>query len=34
MIPVISKREAQILRLIAHEFTTKEIAANLFVKPN
>lgn len=31
--PIISKREQQVLKLIANEYTSKEIADRLFVSP-
>lgn len=31
---MISKREIEVLRLIANEYTTKEIATQLFVSPH
>jgi len=31
---IISDREQEILRLIAHEYTSKEIAAKLFISPH
>ena len=32
--PLISKRERQVLRLIANEYTIKEIASELYISPH
>jgi len=33
-LPILSEREKQVLKLIAYEYTTKEISQKLFVSPH